>query len=289
LPGTRPRPLLSVLVPTYNHANGLGRIVTSLGALAQGSQIELRVHDDSSDDRAAAAIEQIVQTCACGIYRRNQPPQGAVRNWNGLLDAAAGEYALLMHHDEYFEGEQTLKDALLRLHKDTSVDGLVFPCRVVSARFPMGRLHMPARIARWIVERYPGYMLRRNPIGAPSTLLLRRSMYPRYDERLRWLVDCELYVRAIVAHRPRLIFLTGPGVVSDGAGAVSITSSLGPSIKPIMADELRLLQRQGLPQARGAWLVSASSSAKLARTFESVAWTAFRAIQRLAQAATRGH
>jgi len=289
LPGTRPRPLLSVLVPTYNHAHGLGRIVTSLGALAQGSEIELRVHDDSSDDRAAEAIEQIVRTCACGIYQRNQPSQGAVRNWNGLLDAAVGEYALLMHHDEYFERAQTLKETLTRLHEDPGIDGIVFPCRVVSARFPQGRLHMPAWIARWIVDHYPGYMLRRNPFGAPSTVLLRRSMYPRYDDRLRWLVDCELYVRAIVAHRPRLIFLTGPGVVSDGAGAVSITASMGPSIKPIMADELRLLQRQGLPQARGAWLVSASSAAKLARTFESVAWTAFRAIQRLAQAATRGH
>jgi glycosyltransferase involved in cell wall biosynthesis len=289
LPDPTPRPLLSVLVPTYNHAQGLTRIVASLGALVHGSDIELRVHDDSTDDRAAAAIERIVRSCACGIYRRNMPSQGAVRNWNGLLDAAAGEYALLMHHDEYFEGEQTLKDELSRLHKDPSVDGIVFPCRIVSAHFPKGRLHMPARLARWIVERYPGYILRRNPIGAPSTLLLRRSMYPRYDNRLRWYVDCELYVRAIVAHSPRLIFVTGPGVISDSTGSVSITSALGSSIKQISADELHLLQRQGLPKARGVWLVSASSWARLARALEYIFWGAFRAIQRLAQAATRRH
>lgn len=288
MPDPRPRPLLSVLVPTYNHAQGLSRIVASLGALAQGTDIELRVHDDSSDDRAAEAIERIVRSCACGIYRRNLPPQGAVRNWNELLDAAAGEYGLLMHHDEYFESPQTLQAVLTRLHDDPGVDGIVFPCRVVSARFPRGRLHMPAWLARWIVNTCPGYMLRRNPLGAPSTLLLRLSLYPRYDVRLRWLVDCELYVRAIVAHRPRLAFVTGPGVLSDGAGAVSITASLGPSIKQIMADEVRLLQRQGLPQARGSWIVSASPAAGSARAIESVAWTAFRAIQRVIQTLARG-
>ena len=280
-------PLLSVLVPTYNHAQGLQRIVNSLDDLAQGTDVELRVHDDSTDDQAAEDIAAIVRRCKRGIYVHNAPARGPVVNWNGLLDAAEGEYCLLMHHDEYFETQQVLQDALGMLRTSPDIDGVIFPCRIVSAKYPRGRLHLPTWLSSWIVERWPGYILRRNPISAPSSLLLRRSVYPRYDERLRWLVDCELYVRAIVTHRPILRFMTGAGVMSDGTGAVSITATLGPSIDQIMTDELALLRHQGLPPARGVWLVSASPWAALARAVESVAWTGLRAIQRLAQAAAR--
>lgn len=275
-------------MPTYNHAHGLRRIVNSLGEFAQGTDVELRVHDDSSDDRAAEEIETIVRTCPRGSYKRNVPSRGAVANWNGLLDAAEGEYCQLVHHDEYFENTQVLRDALELLRASPEFDGVVFPCRVVSVGFPRGRLHLPAWLARWIVEYFPGYMLRRNPIAAPSTLLLRRACYPRYDERLRWLVDCELYVRAIVIHRPTLKFMSGPGVLSDGTGVESITASLGSTVDKVKTDELGLLVRQGLPRARGAWLVSQSPAAALARAVESVGWTTFRAIQRLTQMLMRG-
>jgi hypothetical protein len=288
LPCQTSPPLLSLLVPTYNHAQGLRRIVESLGELAHDTAVEVRVHDDSSDDGAAREIEQIVRTCARGIYQRNVPSQGAVPNWNGLLDAAQGEFCLLMHHDEYFETVQSLRVAIDRMRDRPAIDGVVFPCRVVSAGYPRGRLHMPAWMARWIVEACPGYMLSRNPLGAPSALLLRRTLYPRYDDRLRWLVDCELYVRAIVANRPVLVFQTGPGVLSDASRGESITASLGSLVGQIRADELRLLAQQGLPKARGAWLVSQSTGAALARAGESVVWTGFRSIQRLAQFLLRG-
>ncbi len=280
-------PLLSVLVPTYNQAHWMGRIVASMGNAAQSCDVELRVHDDSTDDRVAGEIEAIVRSCRRGVYRRNQTSRGAVPNWNGLLDAAEGDYCLLMHHDEYFETPEALQDALTALRTGAG-DGVIFPCRVVSSRYPNGRLHMPAWLTRWIVISWPGYMLRRNPLGAPSTLLLRREYYPRYDERLRWLVDCELYVRAVSEHSPRLTFLTGKGVMSEGSAATSITASLGPSISQIRKHELTLLCAQGLPPARGAWLVSRSLGAAAARAVEALAWTAFRSAQRLAQIATRG-
>lgn len=280
-------PLLSVLVPTYNFALGLRRIVTTMGDAVHDPAIEIRVHDDSTDDRVANEIETIVRSCGRGIYRRNQLASGAVPNWNGLLDAASGEYSLLMHHDEYFESPKVLQDALDVLRDDIDIDGLVFPCRAVSASYPRGRLHMPTRLARFIVNACPGYMLRRNALGPPSTLLLRRMLYPRYDERLKWMVDCELYVRAIVLHRPKLVFLSGNGVMHNGAGALSITASLGPAIKRIHAEELRLLQEQGLPPARGAWLVSTSVIASLARTVEALVWAAFRGAERLTQLAMR--
>lgn len=283
-----PAPLLSVLVPTYNHAQGLRQIVASMGSAAHDQSIELLVHDDSTDDQAAREIEAIVAACGRGIYRRNQPSKGAVGNWNGLLDAAQGDYCLLMHHDEHFETPKTLQDAMAVLHGAGDFDGVVFPCRVVTAGYPHGRRHMPVWLARWIVNTCPGYMLRRNPLGAPSTLLLRRKLYPRYDNRLRWLVDCELYVRAIAANHPRLAFLSDAGIISSAAGTMSITASLGPSISRIRDEEITMLQKEGLPPARGAWLVSASPGAAVARAIETAGWMTFRSIQRMLQMAIRG-
>lgn len=281
------KPLVSILVPTYNYAEGLRRIVGSLGQLAASGDIEVRVYDDSSDDRIAAEIEQITRSCFRSVYRRSSPPSGAVRNWNSLLDHAVGDYCLLMHHDEYFETQDALAEALTAIRRRPQIDAVVFSCRIITATHPRGRRHLPVWLSRWIVETMPGYILRRNPFGAPSVLLLRRSHYPRYDERLQWLVDCELYVRVIVEHRPQFLFKAGAGVVSDSTAVQSITAKLGRSTDRIRGEELRLLLRNGPPAARGAWLVSRSHSAALARALESVGWAVFRASHRLAQFVTR--
>jgi len=57
------------------------------------------VHDDSPD--RDIEIEMSRERFRDVIYQRNDPPLGAVANWNGLIELATGRYILLIHHDEY--------------------------------------------------------------------------------------------------------------------------------------------------------------------------------------------
>ena len=80
-------PVLSILIPAYNYADGVRRIVQPL--LSEGrTDIEIVVHDDSTDDRVEAAIAELAAFHSYLRYTRNVPAKGAVGNWNGLLQNA---------------------------------------------------------------------------------------------------------------------------------------------------------------------------------------------------------
>lgn len=266
-------PLLSILLPAFNHAAGIQQVLRSLGTRGHANDIEIIVSDDSTDSRCAASIQSAVSAWANARYARNLPPRGAVSNWNHLLAQATGQYCLLMHHDEYFENEDVLVRALDLLRANPAPGGIVMTCRV-RQRNGLARLHMPAWLAEHVSLRWPRYLLRRNLWGPPSVLILRRDLYEDYDERLRWLVDVELYSRVLQRCGACVIFMRGAGVISAPATA-SITTTLQPQLASIHAAELALLADANGTSA--LWVQRSSLVMHLVRGLESVVWHAFRA------------
>ena len=279
------QPLLSVLIPTYNFPQGVARAIASMGPLLDKAAeygVEVLVSDDSSDSTLALAIETAVAGCKTAAYVRNQPPLGAVRNWNALLHKAKGQYCLILHHDEYFESPSAFARIVRYLAQPHVADYIVLPCRLVKVGQP-SRRHMPKWLVQCVLQRWPGYLFRRNVFGSPSVLILRRSMYEPYDNRLRWFVDVELYVRVLMKHNPLRVFLEGPGIISDMSLASSITNTLRGQLGSIRTNELNLLAEMGSLQGRGAWLVRGTRVASLGRSMETAVWAMFRLTWRLRQ------
>lgn len=272
--GRAEAPLLSILLPAFNDAAGIQQVLRSLGIRGHANDIEIIVSDDSTDSRCAESIQSAVSAWANARYARNLPPKGAVSNWNHLLAQATGQYCLLMHHDEYFENEDVLVRALDLLRASPPPGGIVMPCRVLQGN-GLTRLHMPAWLAEHVSLRWPRYLLRRNLWGPPSVLILRRNLYEDYDERLRWLVDVELYSRVLERCGACVIFMRGAGVISAPATA-SITSTLQPHIASIHAEELALLS--GANGTSAMWVQRSGLVMHLVRGLESVVWHVFRAI-----------
>jgi glycosyltransferase involved in cell wall biosynthesis len=271
------RPLLSILLPTYNHERGARKALQSLGLGSGTPDVEVIVADDSTNPTCAAAIQALTESLPNAQYIHNLPSRGAVNNWNFLLDQARGNYCLLLHHDEYLQSSQVLGKVLLRLRSTPSIEGIVLPCRVKNSTAP-ARLHFPAWIAESLTHRWPGYLLRRNLLGPPSTLILQRELYERYDTRLRWLVDMELYSRVMSRRKLNIVFLRGPGIISSPA-TESITSTLQPQLKAIEKAELVLLADS---HGRASiWLGKPSASTCVLRAVEASAWYSFRILQRL--------
>lgn len=275
-------PLLSVLIPAYNFPEGVDRAIESLGRLSGRSDIEVVVSDDSTDMARAEAIGQLTAARDGVRYAHNQPPLGAARNWNHLLRQARGEYCLIFHHDEYFEFSSVLDEILRVLAAPDAPDGVILPCKVDKGGHRLRR-HMPTVLSRWVVGRLSGYLLRRNVLGSPSVWVLRRSMYEPFDERLQWYVDVELYARVLARRPTRWAFLHGAGIVSDLSLATSITRTLKGGLAMVRRREIELMQQSGALVGRGAWLMGNSTLACVARSVESVAWAAFRALWRAGQ------
>jgi len=265
-------PLLSILLPAFNDAAGIRQALASLGTCGHAKDIEILISDDSTDSRNAQTIRSAVSAWANARYARNVPPRGAVSNWNHLLAQSTGRYCLLMHHDEYFENEEVLVRALDLLQATPAPAGIVMPCKIRQHN-GLTRQHMPVWLAEYVSRRWPRYLLRRNLWGPPSVLILRRDLYEDYDVRLKWVVDVDLYSRALQRCGSNLLFMRGAGVISAPA-VNSITSTLQPRLASIHAAELALLA--GATRSSSLWLQRSGLGPRLLRGLESVAWHVFR-------------
>lgn len=253
------QPLLSVLIPAYNYADGVMRIVVPL--MKEGrTDLEILIHDDSSDDQVERAVQSFPGLC----YVRNRPSRGAIDNWNGLLASARGHYILLVHHDDYPLSEQFASELIADLESYAWPDILLLSCathNVVRDRMKMG-------VCNWIrllvARRLPFYLFRRNVIGPPAAMVVRRDLFESFDGRLKWLVDVEAYYRLFVkgsrsiqCSRLVMVSSTGlPGAITTGIqdDKSSIASS---ELAYIAAKFSRGWRRRSLcGQLRGARLIS---------------------------------
>lgn len=275
------RPLLSILIPTYGYPPGLERIFQALGD-DYSDEWELLVFDDSPDNEIQELVSLVASKSKWALrYEHNQPALGPAANWNALLDAAQGEYCLLLHHDEFPLGDNFVNNILHALHQDPSIDVLVLDCVLVSSRNGCNRRHMSTWLQRLVITHFPQYLFRRNVIGPTAALVVRRLMYPRFNARLQWLIDVDLYVR-LLKMPVHVWFCPAIKIGSMLGGADSITAGLGPSIPQLAAEERIYLME--LRQSSSIWL-GPSANEKVSRSIlrfgEAVCWKLMRGFGRI--------
>lgn len=275
-------PLLSILVPAYRYVEGIKRILEGL-QLPEIDQYEVLVFDDSPDNQLEQAILTWSATSGiCVTYQHNRPAYGAAGNWNALLDAARGEYCLLMHHDEFPLSKYFVRDLVQALRQDVKTDILMLDCVLVTAGGGSCRRHVPMWLRAFVIRHCPNYLFRRNVVGPTATLVIRRSLYPRFDGKLRWLIDVDLYARLLKSTR-RLRPCRHVQIGSLLGRADSITADLGSQIAGIDREERAYLQ--GRHPTAGVWLGLQPGAPVLhgvLRASEVVSWYGMRLATRIA-------
>lgn len=268
---------LSILIPAFGYPEGVGRILSSFLGV-QSNDYEILIYDDSRDDKVSHVIANYADHFKDKLhYRKNLPGLGAVRNWNALVEQAAGDYILLLHHDEYPLGVGFLQRAiaLLNLLSD-DVDVFAMECVLVSKGGRLVRPHLPSVITRLVVKYYPAYLFKRNVLGPTSCLIVRRSLYPRFDDRLRWLVDVDAYFR--LRQLTARWHVCGDLKIGSTLGREeSITATIKDELKKLDAKE-RIYLNQKYPEAR-VWLAPDRHS--ILNALEGAAWMAMRVVMRL--------
>lgn len=276
------RPRLSVLIPAYCYAPGLERILKALGE-GYLNEWELLIFDDSPDNEIQELVSLFAIRSKCTLkYQHNKPPLGAAANWNALLDAARGEYCMLLHHDEFPLSEHFVHNLVQALRQDVKTDILLLDCVLADPGSGSCRRHLPMWLRTFVVRHCPNYLFRRNVVGPTATLVIRRSLYPRFDGRLRWLIDVDLYARVLKVTR---LLRPCPHIqIGSLLGrADSITASLGSEIAGIEREERVYLQDRH-PTAR-VWLGPRAGEPVLhgvLRACEAACWYGMRLVTRIA-------
>lgn len=273
---TGSKPHLSILIPSYNFPAGVLRIVLPL--LAEGrSDIEILVHDDSSDDSVEGCMQELSETHPCLSYVRNSPSLGAVNNWNSLLHAAHGTYLILIHHDDFPLTENFATELLTELENNAWPDAILLSCLAYDAACRKIRLCICNPIRSFMVRHWPSYLFTQNVVGPPSVLVVRRELFEGYDPKLKWLVDVEAYYR-FLKQQPLSLVLSRIMMVSSTGLSTSITTSIMSNVREITNTELAYIDHKLEKINCRPLLRRATSLGKFRLALERISWVMIKTI-----------
>lgn len=210
---------VTICIPTYNNVEAFKRCLDSV-LIQDFKNFDIIITDDSDNND----IEKLVlNTDFLGIkhqYFHNAIALKSPVNWNSAIKLAKGEYIKLMHHDDWFTYNYSLKifvdllesnpDAILGFVTSKNID--VLTNKVINFNSPS---------IEWIemIQSNPLEIINGNKIGAPSAVIHRNNSDLFYDSNLKWFVDVEFYVA--------LLKFTNMKVVFNSIDAISIGISYG--------------------------------------------------------------
>ncbi|MGL4597374.1 MAG: glycosyltransferase family 2 protein [Bacteroidia bacterium] len=201
------RPIkVSICIPAYKQVEFLRRLLESVKA-QNFPDYEVIVTDDSPDD----AVEQLVREFDFEgklIYRHNTPALGSPANWNSAIALAKGEYIKIMHHDDWFAHEQSLREFIWLLDEETDADFGFSATSVFRADDHSTHVHCTTKDQLKQLEADPKVLFYGNFIGPPSVTIFRRKKFKVFDENVKYVVDIDQYIRMIEGQAMRVIAFT---------------------------------------------------------------------------------
>ncbi len=168
------RPLVSVVIPVWNHTRELARCLASLKRQTYPS-LEIIAVDDGSSDNPRVVVETS-QSPVKFVRLETNRGASAARNEGARL--ATGEYLLFLD-----------ADAVLRPDAVERMAGAL-------AAHPEAAFAYPSFRFGWKLFRSGAFnadRLRREPY-IHTTALLRRSLFPGFDESLKKFQDWDLWL-----------------------------------------------------------------------------------------------
>ena len=192
-------PVVSVVIPTYNHARYLACAIGSV--LTQTfAQWEAIVVDDGSTDNPFAVVAQLGDPRIRYIYQTNQ---GLAAARNTGIGAAKGEYLAFLDADDEWECE-FLQHTLNTLSADDSLAGVFTRNRFIDRD---GQVLLP--LGGQVVSRADLYdRLLEGGFFPPNTVLVRTAVVRQaglFDTQLSGVADWDLWLRISQRHSMQAI------------------------------------------------------------------------------------
>lgn len=233
-------PFFSICIPAYKNTVFLKRLLDSI-FLQTYTDYEVVITDDSVGDEVASLIKQYADKSI--LYFKNQISLGTPENWNEGIRRASGKWIKLMHDDDWFctsDALQILSDAV-QSHKE----GFYFSAynNVYLDEANRSEFVYPS-IQRWKrVLKFPPNLYARNVIGPPSVILVRNEKSLFYDNRMKWLVDIDYYIKVMEQQNP--VYIKDP-LINVGMSNKQVTTYTHNKPEVEIPEGLLLLSKIGI-------------------------------------------
>tara|TARA_B100002051_G_C16743793_1_gene646100 strand:+ start:4772 stop:5671 length:900 start_codon:yes stop_codon:yes gene_type:complete len=272
------KPWISILIPAYEEPVGIKVILDHL----EQSKIydyECLIYDDSESEKVMEVVKSHCLFAERKIkYRKNTNNQGAVRNWNSLMNDCEGEYLLFMHHDECPLNLSFFRDLKKILKHDPKLDLIILRSALIKGSNMNYKFHMPNYMTQFILDKFPQYLFRRNFIGSPSNVVVRKLKSSQFNPELSWLVDVDWFFRQL-SDTDNWFLCKDLIILSNQNNQVSITQSMRSKIPEVTKRELHTLSKDYKDLGIFKLLIPNSLIGGVLSSLEQFLWLSFRSIK----------
>ncbi|MBT8609369.1 glycosyltransferase family 2 protein [Polynucleobacter paneuropaeus] len=211
--------LISVCIPAYESPELFERALISVLS-QQGCDFEIIITDDSEGDSVSAVVERHRKEHQIR-YLKNENRLGAVNNWNRALSLADGCVKKLLHHDDWFVDEYSLKELVSPI-LDNEADIVFSNCLSMGKKGIIGTHNIETLKMKELIT-YPENLVFGNIIGAPSVMAISSSINVIFNPRFLWVSDIDFYIRAIRASKLGVVKIEKPllCILADGENQIS--------------------------------------------------------------------
>ena len=202
--------LVSIAISTYE-ANGAGPklLEKNLNEIMKQdyTNIEIIISDHSTDSKIKEICEKYSQAKFPIKYIHNPNHKGnSSQNTNNAINNCNGEYIKILFMDDYLYRNDAISEIVDKFEKNPTKKWLVHSYMHTKNYKDFYYLHHP---------RFSHDIVFCNKIGCPSCLTIHKSVLERFDEKLKWYMDCELYYRILQEYGPPIFeYSTTPFMIN---------------------------------------------------------------------------
>jgi FkbM family methyltransferase len=189
-------PKVSICIPAYNQVEFLRKTLESI-EMQTFQDYEVIITDDSTNE----GVQQLVEHYRFAgklRYKKNEIALGSPENWNEAVRQAKGEYIKIMHHDEWFNHNDSLQEFVEMLDRNPQADFAFSAATGFNIRKNYKWKHSPTVTQLEQLKKDPRCLYFGNFIGPPSSTIYRKSVGLTYDKILKWVVDFDFYIRVLL-------------------------------------------------------------------------------------------
>lgn len=239
-------PFISIYIPAYKNEFYLQKLLDSI-ALQTWKDYEVVISDDSPNEAVTKLIENYTDKIATIKYVHNAPAKGMPANWNFAKRLCQGEWLKIMHDDDWFAKNDSLEKFAHTAQK-SNVKFIFSAYQNIQLKTNSieGVKQLAPQWNKRLGEE-PMILMSSNVIGPPSVTMVHRSLSIDYDERLRWRVDLDYYIR--ILQQTNYIYLNEI-LVNIGMSDIQITQEVKYQKQVELPEAMIILEKYGLDSFR---------------------------------------
>jgi|SRR6185437_8778168 len=187
--------LISICIPAYKHVDYLQRLLDSI-LIQTYKDFEIIITDDSPDNSVAMLLENYNSNPNIHYYK-NEKALGTPENWNEAIRKANGAWIKMMHNDDWFASGDALQVFYDVIRENPGTDFFFSAFQNVDANSGKKEIVKMSAADKAFLKANPYHLLKKVYIGNPSCTIVRKSLDIFYDNRYKFIVDFDYYIRVI--------------------------------------------------------------------------------------------